>query len=91
MGAWIEKLECGGDVEKQHHFKKKFIERLRHSTIAEATDKANEQHYEVPSDFFLTVRFFFFFWQNILLSNRLLTVICVMQPLCFCSSAAHSY
>nr|KAG5709291.1 hypothetical protein BaRGS_018043 [Batillaria attramentaria] len=54
MSVWIKKLECEGDVEKQHNFKKKFIARLRHSVIAEATDKANEQHYEVPTDFFLT-------------------------------------
>lgn len=55
MGVWIKKLECDGDVEKQHHFKKRFLTRLRQSTIAEDTDKANEQHYEVPTDFFLTV------------------------------------
>ncbi|XP_076467775.1 uncharacterized protein LOC143298736 [Babylonia areolata] len=55
MAVWIQKLECGGDVEKQHHFKKRFLSRLRHSGIAEDTDKANEQHYEVPTDFFLTV------------------------------------
>lgn len=55
MKLWIQKLECGGDVEKQHNFKKKFISRLRNSVIAECTDKANEQHYEVPTDFFLTV------------------------------------
>ncbi|KAK7097765.1 uncharacterized protein [Littorina saxatilis] len=55
MDVWVEKLECGGDVEKQHQFKKKFLARLRDSTIAESTDKANEQHYEVPTEFFLTV------------------------------------
>ena len=56
MSVWIQKLECGGDVEKQHHFKKRFVSRLRHSIIAEDTDKANEQHYEVPTEFFLMVR-----------------------------------
>ncbi|PVD34768.1 hypothetical protein C0Q70_06045 [Pomacea canaliculata] len=55
MEMWIRKLECDGDVEKQHIFKKKFISRLRQSVIAEATDKANEQHYEVPTEFFQTV------------------------------------
>ena len=55
MAVWIDKLNCGGDVEKQHHFKKRFLHRLRHSVIAEDTEKANEQHYEVPTDFFLTV------------------------------------
>ncbi|KAL8623229.1 hypothetical protein ACOMHN_062716 [Nucella lapillus] len=53
MGVWIKKLECDGDVEKQHLFKKRFLARLRHSAIALDTDKANEQHYEVPTDFFL--------------------------------------
>ena len=55
MSVWIQKLECGGDVEKQHHFKKRFVSRLRHSSIAVDTDKANKQHYEVPTDFFLMV------------------------------------
>ncbi|XP_071087384.1 uncharacterized protein [Haliotis cracherodii] len=53
LGAWIQKLECGGDVERQMFFKKRFIERLRKSAIAIETDKANEQHYEVPTEFFL--------------------------------------
>ena len=55
LQAWLEKLECGGDVEKQAYFKKKFIQRLRDSPVAIDTDKANEQHYEVPTEFFLTV------------------------------------
>lgn len=58
MEMWIRKLECDGDVEKQHIFKKKFISCLRQSVIAEATDKANEQHYEVPTEFFQTVLIF---------------------------------
>jgi cyclopropane-fatty-acyl-phospholipid synthase len=56
LAAWIQKLECGGDLEKQSFFKKKFIQRLRESPVAIDTDKANEQHYEVPSEFFLTVK-----------------------------------
>ena len=56
LAAWIQKLECGGDLEKQAFFKKKFLQRLRESPVAIDTDKANEQHYEVPSEFFLTVR-----------------------------------
>lgn len=55
LAAWIEKLECGGDLEKQAFFKKKFIQRLRESPVAIETEKANEQHYEVPTEFFLTV------------------------------------
>lgn len=56
LGAWIQKLRCDGDVEKQWFFKNKFIDNLKHSKIALQTDKANEQHYEVPTDFFTTVR-----------------------------------
>lgn len=55
LAAWVKKLECGGDVEKQAIFKKKFLERLRTSPVAIETEKANEQHYEVPTEFFLTV------------------------------------
>jgi cyclopropane-fatty-acyl-phospholipid synthase len=33
-------------------FKEAFVERLRHSPIAEQVEKANEQHYEVPAEFF---------------------------------------
>lgn len=55
LQAWIKKLECEGDLEKQSFFKKKFIKQLRESPVAIETDKANEQHYEVPTEFFLTV------------------------------------
>ncbi|ESP02190.1 hypothetical protein LOTGIDRAFT_230578 [Lottia gigantea] len=54
LAAWINKLECNGNVEKQHEFKKKFIHNLKTSAIAIETDKANEQHYEVPTEFYLT-------------------------------------
>jgi cyclopropane-fatty-acyl-phospholipid synthase len=53
----VKKLDCNGDIEKQSHFKKLFIQRLRNSPVAIDTDKANEQHYEVPTEFFTTVRF----------------------------------
>lgn len=33
-------------------FERAFVERLRGSAIAEHADKANEQHYEVPAEFF---------------------------------------
>jgi cyclopropane-fatty-acyl-phospholipid synthase len=36
-------------------FKDAFVERLRHSPIAEQVEKANEQHYEVPAEFFRLV------------------------------------
>ncbi|KAL3859484.1 hypothetical protein ACJMK2_009703 [Sinanodonta woodiana] len=55
LDAWIKKLECDGDIEKQHAFKKKFLEKLKTSPVAIETDKANEQHYEVPTEFFKTV------------------------------------
>lgn len=58
LSAWIDKLKCDGDIEKQHFFKKKFIQRLRTSPVAIETDKANEQHYEVPTEFFKTVHFY---------------------------------
>ncbi|KAK3096149.1 hypothetical protein FSP39_023750 [Pinctada imbricata] len=55
LAAWLDKLNCDGDIEKQHFFKKKFLQRLKTSPVAIETDKANEQHYEVPTDFFTTV------------------------------------
>lgn len=55
LTPWIEKLKCDGDVEKQWFYKKRFLEKLRHKEIAIETDKANEQHYEVPTEFFTTV------------------------------------
>ena len=57
LSSWVKKLDCNGDIEKQSHFKKLFIQRLRNSPVAIDTDKANEQHYEVPTEFFTTVRF----------------------------------
>ena len=59
LQAWIQKLECDGDLEKQALFKKKFIQRLRESPVAIETEKANEQHYEVPTELFLTVSYQF--------------------------------
>ena len=57
LSAWAKKLDCHGDIEKQSHFKKLFIQRLRNSPVAIDTEKANEQHYEVPTEFFTTVCF----------------------------------
>ena len=36
----------------------RFVEKLRESPVALETVRANEQHYEVPTDFFRTVSFF---------------------------------
>ncbi|XP_059141799.1 uncharacterized protein LOC131929550 [Physella acuta] len=55
LESWVNKLECGGDVEKQHLFKKRFLDRLRVSPIATDTEDANKQHYEVPTEFFVSV------------------------------------
>lgn len=45
-------LEAHGDVEAQHEALSSLIENLESSAVAIATDKANEQHYEVPARFF---------------------------------------
>ena len=55
LSGLVSKLSCDGDIERQHFFKKKFIQKLKTSPIAIETDKANEQHYEVPTDFFKLV------------------------------------
>lgn len=57
LDKWIQKLDCSGDVEKKLAFKMRFVEKLRESPVAVETATANEQHYEVPTDFFRTVRF----------------------------------
>ena len=44
--------EDRGDVERQREAQERFIEELRESPIAIATDEANRQHYEVPAAFF---------------------------------------
>ena len=47
--------EDRGDVERQREEQERFIEELRQSPIAIATDEANLQHYEVPTSFFQQV------------------------------------
>ena len=54
-GMWTQILSYDGDVVKQLERKKKFINKLKTSPIAVETDLANEQHYEVSTDFFLEV------------------------------------
>jgi len=49
---WVWTFECGGDVEKQASYKKKYFEKLRASAGALHQDDANIQHYEVPTTFF---------------------------------------
>ena len=47
--------ETTGDVELQHEKFMRFVELLRQSPIAVETKAANEQHYEVPTQFFQLV------------------------------------
>jgi len=42
-------------TEQQMEYKQAFIRQLKSMPIAMVTDKANEQHYEVPSEFYLLV------------------------------------
>ena len=77
LAGWIEKLECGGDIEKQNFFKKRFLKRLHSSPVATDTDTANEQHYEVPTDFFTTVRVLLYFCHQI---NFLMHWLCFSHP-----------
>ena len=61
LDKWLEKLDCSGDVEEKLAYKMKFVEKLRSSPVAIETALANEQHYEVPTDFFRTVSQFLIF------------------------------
>lgn len=47
--------ERHGDVELDKNAQLEFVSQLRSSPVAIATDKANEQHYEVPPEFFQMV------------------------------------
>ena len=51
-GQWVKTFECGGDIEQQALYKKKYFEKLRDSEGALHQDDANIQHYEVPTGFF---------------------------------------
>ncbi len=46
------KDENKGNIELQQHHLMKFIEQLKNSPIAIETAAANEQHYEVPTEFY---------------------------------------
>ena len=53
LSWWIKRLDASGSVEKQHFYKNKMIKIFRENEkIAEATEEAKEQHYEVPTQFF---------------------------------------
>lgn len=45
----------GGDVETQHTRQMAFIDSLRRAPVAIHTQAANDQHYEVPAEFFRAV------------------------------------
>ena len=49
---WVKTFECGGDLDKQAFYKKRYFEKLRASAAATHQDDANVQHYEVPTQFF---------------------------------------
>lgn len=48
-------LECQGTCEDQQVRIEQFLESARNSPIAPVPEKANEQHYELPAEFFLNV------------------------------------
>ena len=47
--------ESAGTIEQQRARSMQFVDELRHSPIAIETSAANEQHYEVPAEFFQLV------------------------------------
>ena len=55
LAGWLKKLECDGDVNNKLMYKMKFVRKLSQAPVAIETDAANEQHYEVPTEFFTTV------------------------------------
>lgn len=52
--ARLRAQEAGGKAERADR-RRVFLEQLRNSPIAVHTDEANEQHYELPPEFFTTV------------------------------------
>lgn len=55
LELWLRKLNCDGDAEKKLYYKQKFVDQLKNLPIAVHTKSANEQHYEVPTSFLMTV------------------------------------
>lgn len=54
MGARLKEERAGGAEQQQQRFMSRLRD-LRQSPIALSTDTANEQHYELPADFFAIV------------------------------------
>ena len=53
LKSWSNRLLANENVEEQHFFKNKMVKIFRdNEKIAEDTDLAKEQHYEVPTEFF---------------------------------------
>ena len=56
LEGWkARQVELLHDVEKSMEDKREFIKMLKSAPLAVETEKANEQHYEVPTAFFETV------------------------------------
>ncbi|CAG9467064.1 unnamed protein product [Pedinophyceae sp. YPF-701] len=51
----LEECSHGGDVDKQIAAKQEFVEELKSLPVAINTADANEQHYELPTEYFLAV------------------------------------
>jgi cyclopropane-fatty-acyl-phospholipid synthase len=52
-GAWARlRKELAGGVERQEERLAALMQRMSTGPVAEATEAANEQHYELPADFF---------------------------------------
>src|SRR3954447_23327553 len=52
-GAWARlRKELRGGVERQEERLAALVARMSSGPVAEATEEANEQHYELPPDFF---------------------------------------
>jgi cyclopropane-fatty-acyl-phospholipid synthase len=52
LASTLNMCSFEGDVEKQAEYRAAFVEDLKKRDIAEQTGSANEQHYEVPTEFF---------------------------------------
>jgi len=54
VGERLKEQSAGG-LEAQNDRLKRWVEQLKHSPVAIATEAANEQHYEVPAEFYKAV------------------------------------
>jgi len=55
LASTLNMIHFEGDVEKQSEYVAAFVEDLKTRGIAEQTNTANEQHYEVPTELFTTM------------------------------------